>query len=272
MTTTLLLLAALLQDRIKLELKAAAGEKCLHTRRESNTGKVVVTVAGQQVVQNTLQLESRRYRDEVLEVDGPLPTRVRRSILEWTESRQAPGAAAPVKTAKALQGRTLVLQRGPDDTTSIEGAEGVPASELRKQRLRADVLFGAFPAEPVAVGQEWSIEEKALLQDFGEADDATRFSTASGTATLEKLEEHKGARCAVVAVKVKAVGTVPGQEALKATFDVRARVWVDVAKGRLLTMKGEGEGKLAGTLEQDGEKIKLDGSFTLSMDAEQTYE
>ena len=270
--TTLLLAAVLLQEKVKLELKAAPGETCLHARRESNTGRVVVTVAGQQVVQNTLQIETRRYRDEVLDVDGPLPTRLRRTILEWTESRQAPGAPEPVKTVKALQGKTLVLKRGPDDSTSIEGAEGVPAAELRKQRLKPDVLFGAFPAEAVAVGQEWSIEEKALLQDLGDADDATRFSTASGTAKLEKIEQHKGARCAVVAVTVKAGGTVPGQEALKATFEVRARVWVDVAKGRLLTMKGEGEGKLAGTLDQEGEKIKLEGSFTLSMDADQTYE
>jgi hypothetical protein len=37
-------------------------------------------------------------------------------------------------------------------------------------------------------------------------------------------------------------------------------------------MKGEGEGKIEGTLDQDGEKIKLDGTFTLSIEAEQVYE
>jgi hypothetical protein len=270
---TALLLSTLLQEKVKLELKAAVGDKIVHTRRESNTGKIDVTVAGQQVSQNTLQLETRRYRDEVLEVEGLRPVRVRRAVEEWTEARQKPGDAEPVKTARALQGKTLVLKRGPGDATVVENAEGLPAADLRKQRLRPEVLFGSFPAEAVAVGQDWAIEEKVLLQDFRETadDDAAQFTTARGSAKLEKIEEHKGTRCAVVAVTVKAAGTIKGQEALKASFDIRTRVWLDVAKGRLLTMKGEGEGRIEGVLEQDGEKIKLDGRFMLSMDAEQDY-
>ena len=270
--TTVLLLAALLQDKIKLELKSAVGEKSVHTRRESNTGKILVTVAGQKVSENTLEVETRRHRDEVLEVDGPVPVRVRRTIEAWSESKEKGDEA--VKAVKKLQGKTIVLKRTADGGTALEGVEGVPAAELRKQRLRPDVLFGAFPAEPVAVGQEWGIEEGALLKDFGETsgDDAARFTTARGTAKLEKVEDHKGARCAVVLLSVKAAGTIKGQEALKSSFDIRTRVWVDVAKGRVLTMKGEGEGKIEGTLDQDGEKIQLDGTFTLSIAADQEYE
>ncbi|HEX7900813.1 MAG TPA: hypothetical protein VF950_23850 [Planctomycetota bacterium] len=268
--TIMLLLA--LQDAIKLELKSAVGEKSVHTRRESNTGKILVTVAGQKVSENTLEVETRRHRDEVLEVDGPAPVRVRRTIEAWSEIKEK-GAQA-VKAVKTLQGKTIVLKRTADGGTAVEGAEGAPAAEVRKQRLRPEILFGAFPAQPVAVGQEWQIEEAALLKDFGETgeDDAARFTTAKGGAKLEKLEEHKGARCAVVAVSVKASGTIKGQTALKSSFDIRARVWMDVAKGRVLTMKGEGEGKIEGTLDQDGEKIQLDGTFTLSIEAEQVYE
>src|SRR5688572_31110616 len=93
--TTVLLLAALLQDRplekFKLELKAAAGEKSVHTRRESNTGKILVTVAGQTVAENMAGVETRRHRDEVLEVDGPAPVRVRRTIEEWSEAKEKGG-------------------------------------------------------------------------------------------------------------------------------------------------------------------------------------
>ena len=60
--------------------------------------------------------------------------------------------------------------------------------------------------------------------------------------------------------------------ACERTVCLRARAWLDLAKGRLLTMKGEGEGKMAGEFLQDGETIKLDGRFRLSMEAEQTFE
>lgn len=265
-----LLVLALAQDKVKLELKAAVGEKSSHAWKESNTGQIVATVAGQQAVENTLQIETRRFRDEVLEVDGAAPARVRRTVDEWTETRQR--GAETSKEVKKLQGRTITLKRTSDEGTAVEGADDVPPAELRKQRLRPEILFGAFPAEPVAVGQEWALEEKALLKDFGASNDATRFTAAQGRAKLETVEDHKGVRCAVVSLSVKASGSIQGQEALKSSFDVRARVWVDVAKGRLLTMKGEGEGKIEGSLDQDGEKIKLDGTFTLSIEAEQVYE
>ncbi len=268
------LLAALVQDKVKLELRAAPGDAWVHARRDTNAGKITVTVAGTDVSQDTYQVETRRVRDEVLEVDGPHPVRVRRTLEEWSDTRRKPDEPAPVKTVKALQGKTIVLKRGAGDATVVEGADGLPAAELRKQRLRPDLLFAAFPAEAVAVGQEWPIDEKALLKDFRETsdDDAAQFSTAQGTARLEAIEDHKGARCAVLAVTVKAAGAIKGQEALKASFEVRARAWLDLAKGRLLTMKGEGEGTMAGEFLQDGETIRLDGRFRLSMEAEQTYE
>jgi hypothetical protein len=268
----LLLAAVLLQEKVKLELQAHVGEKSVHTRRESNTGRILITLAGQKVTENLLDVETRRHRDEVLEVDGPVPVRVRRTIEEWSESKEKGGET--VKAVKKLQGRTIVLKRNAEGGTDVEGAEGIPAGEIGRQRLRPDILFGAFPAEPMAVGQEWGIEEKALLKDFKETsqDDAARFTAAKGVAKLEKLEDHKGARCAVVLVSVKASGTIKGQDALKSSFDLRTRVWLDVAKGRVLTMKGEGEGKIEGTLDQEGEKMTLDGTFTLSIEADQTYE
>lgn len=265
-----LLVLALAQDKIKVELKAAVGEKSAHTWKESTTGRIVATVAGQQAVENTLQVEVRRFRDEVLEVDGPAPTRVRRTIEEWSETKQR--GAETAKESKKLQGRTITLKRTSDGGTAVEGADDVPPAELAKQRLRPEILFGAFPAEAVAVGQEWGLEEKALLKDFGASNDATQFTTAQGRAKLEAIEDHSGGRRAVMSVSVKASGAIKGQEALKTSFDLRARVWVDVAKGRLLMMKGEGEGRIEGVLDQEGEKIKLDGTFTLSIEAEQTYE
>lgn len=268
----LILLAALCmaQEKVKLELKTAAGEKSLHQWKESNTGRIVAVVAGREAVETTHQIESRRYRDEVLEVDGPAPVRVRRAIELWTESRRRDGET--VTEPRKLQGRTITIRRTPDGGSAVEGADDAPPAELRKQRLRPEILFGAFPAEEVAVGQDWGIEEAVLLKDLGASNDATRFTTAQGRAKLEKLEEHQGARCAVVSVNVKASGAIQGQEALRTSFDIRARVWIDVAKGRLLTLKGEGEGKVEGTLDQDGEKIKLDGTFTLSIEAEQSFE
>lgn len=259
------MLIALLLLQVKLELKTAAGEKSAHSWKESTTGRIVAVVAEQKAVENTLKIEVRKFRDEVLEVDGGAPTRVRRTIDEWTRSKELGGESA--KETMKLQGRTLLLKRGAGDATEVEGGENAPPAELGKQRLRP-VFFGSFPAEAVAVGQDWPIDEKILLKDFGTANDATSFAAAQGRGKLEKLENG----LAEVSISVKASGTVKGQDALKISFDIRARVALDVAKGRLLSLKGEGEGKIEGTLDQNGEKIQLDGTFTLAIDSVTSYE
>src|SRR5687768_17079260 len=114
---TTLLLAALLQETVKLEVKAAVGDKSVHARRESNTGRILVTVAGQKVSENTLRVETRRHRNEVLEVDGPAPVRVRRTIEEWSDAKEKGGET--VKAVRKLAGRTIVLKRTADGGTAL---------------------------------------------------------------------------------------------------------------------------------------------------------
>jgi hypothetical protein len=262
------------QEKVKLEVRSVQGEKYLHESRESNQGDLVVSVAGMEIPQQTKESEVRRYRDEVLAVDGILPSQVRRETKEWFEEKLAPGAAEPEKIVKALQGKTITLKRDGAKTV-YEGADGLPEAELKKNRLRPESIFKALPKEAVAVGHDWTVDEKMLLEDFAENADGQeglKILKASGKGKLEKIEEHKGKRCAVVLYTLEASGHLAAQEAIKVDLTMSARLWISVDAGRPLSLRGEGLGKIAGEIEQGDQKVKLSGTFKIRSEADQTYE
>jgi hypothetical protein len=268
-------LAALLaQDKVRIEVRAAAGDRYVHSSRETNEGTIWVTFGGMEVPQPMKEHEVRAYRDEVLEIQGAVPSKVRRETREWWEEKTAPGAAEPEKRVRALQGKTLVLGRK-DGKPTFEGGDGIPQAELWKNRLRTDLALQALPKEPVAVGDTWPVDEKTLLQDFreeAEAKEGPPIQKAQATGKLEKIETHKGARCAVVLLSIEASGHLPQQAAVKLEMTMTARLWIDLDKARPLTMKGDGVAKIAGEIVQGDQKVSMKGEVKLSKEAEQVYE
>ena len=268
-----LLVLAAAQDKVKIQIRSVAGEAYVHESRETNEGTIVVKIGDMEIPQPMKETEVRNYRDEVLEVESAKASKVRREMREWWQEKTPPGAVEPVKTAKALQGKTIVISRK-DGKSSFEGADGIPAAELNRNRLRSEAVFKALPPGPVAVGDTWDVDPKTLLEDFSEAAEAggPKMLQAKGTGKLEKIEEHKGARCAVVALTIAASGHLPQQEALKMEIAMTARLWIDLDKDRPLTMKGEGAAKLSGSLEQGGQKLSMNGEVKIRNEAEQRWE
>ncbi len=260
------------QEKVKLELRAKKGDKYTHTSKESNDGKILITFGGMEIAQEVKEREVRTYTDEVLEVEGVQPTKVRRKHGEWHQSKTAPGQEEPTKTDKALAGKTIVLKKA-GDKTEYEGAEGIPAAELKKNRLRHDAMLAGLPADPVAVGTTWPIDEKKLKEDFADDGEGGMEITAlKATGKLEKIEDHKGVRCAVLLIDITGDGILMGQKDLAIKLKLKAWIWLALDSGRPLTMKGDGTGDLAGELEQDGNKVKMDGKFTFKAEGEMKYE
>jgi hypothetical protein len=260
------------QDKVKLEVRAKKGDKYTHSAAESNDGKIHISIAGQEIDQEVKEREVRKYTDEILEVEGNEPTRIRRKHVEWSQSKAAPGEAEPTKTDKALAGKTIVLKKA-GDKTEYEGAEGIPAAELKKNRLRPEALLLNLPAEPVAIGATWTIDEKKLKEDFGDdGEGGMELVGIKATGKLEKIEDHKGVRCAVLLIDIDGDGTIMGQKEMKLKLKLKAWIWLALESGRPLTMKGDGTGDLLGELEQDGNKIKMKGKFVFKTEGDIKYE
>ena len=125
----------------------------------------------------------------------------------------------------------------------------------------------------VAVGTTWPIDEKRLKEDFSDdGEGGMEIGTLKATGKLEKIEEHKGVRCAVLLIDITGDGSLMGQKDLVIKLKLKAWIWLALDSGRPLTMKGDGTGDLAGELEQDGNKIKMDGKFTFKAEGEMKYE
>jgi hypothetical protein len=261
-------LSAAPQDPVKLQIRAKKGERYTLSVTESTEGKV--RIAGQELPFK--EKEVLKYEDEVLETEGAEPARVRRKVLEWSKARQEEADAEPQKQSRQLEGKTIVLKKN-GEKTDVEGAEGVPAAELREHQLRVDAYLSNLPKEAVKVGHEWNLDEKRLLEEFNEGADegVTEVKSARGAARFEKVEDHKGVRCALIAVEVSGEGQIKEQMDAKIGFKMTVRIHLALESGRVLTMKGGGSGDLKGELDAGGEKQVLSGSFTFALDGEVRY-
>jgi hypothetical protein len=270
----LLAAPALAQEKVKLEVRAKKGEKYTRTSHESNEGTVTVEFGGQSIPQPVSEKESKVVKDEVLEVDGVQPSKIRRTFTEWTQTKVPPGAAEPQKENRTLHGKTIVLKKN-GDKTEYEGADGAPASELGQNRLRTESYLANLPKEPVAPGAEWTLDEKLILDEFREGADAespVTFHAAKGVGRLERIEDHKGQKCGVLLLNLDIEGSVKEQKDVKLKMNMKATIWLGIDSGRPLTLKGEGTGDLAGEIDMDGNKVKLSGKFKFKSDGEQVYE
>jgi len=261
-----LFLLAAQEEKVKLELKARKGDAYTTAVTESTDGKV--QVAGQEFP--IKEKEVLKYEDEVLEVEGNEATRVRRKVVEWTKAAQEDPEAPAEKQPRLLQGKTIVLKKN-GDKTEYEGVEGIGASELKKHQLRADAFLTNLPKEAVGVGHEWKLDEKRLLEEFNEGPDEgpVEFKSARGGAKLEKLEDHGGVRCGVIAVDVAGEGQIKEQMDVKLVFKMKVRITLALESGRILTMKGSGTGDMTGEVAAlGGEKAKLSGTFAFALETE----
>lgn len=262
------------QEKVKLEVRAKKGDKYTRTSSESNEGTLTIEFGGQSIPQPVSEKETKKFKDEVLEVDGLLPSRVRRTFTEWHQTKVPPGAAEPVQENRTLHGKTIVMKRA-GEKTEYEGADGAPASELGQNRLRTEAVLTALPKEPVAPGAEWKLDEKLILQEFRESaeeESPVEFTAAKGTGRLDRVEDHKGQKCGVLVISLDAEGGLKEQKGVKLAMKMKMTVWLAIESGRALTMKGEGTGDLAGEIDMDGNKVKLEGKFKFAQNGEQAYE
>ncbi len=268
----LLALAPVPQDTYKLEIKARKGDRYTHTSADTNEAKIKIVAGDQEILQETSEREVQKYRDEVLETEGDLPSRVRRVFEEWYSEKKTPMAEEPAKEPRFLQGKTIVLIRK-GDKTEYEGAEGAPAKELFKSRLNSiDAFLGDLPKEPVPVGHTWKLDGNKLKEEMSEGEEEIVFSTIQGAGKFARVEEHKGTKCAALVMNLDLEGDLKAQMGMKVRLKLEITILLALDTGRMLTMKGDGTGDITGELAQEEMKMKIDGKLTLKGSGENVYE
>jgi hypothetical protein len=259
------------QDTYTVQWAIRKGDKIVHSMTAKTEGKGKRTVQGTPEDLEKQDTEVKRYRDEILEVAGPEPTQVRRKVLEWWEEVKTPKDAKPIRVAKTLQGKTVMLKKKGEET-DIAGAPDAPPEELRRNRLRHDVYLSSLPKKPVAVGHEWVIDEKALVADLRDSIKGYDPGTSKATGKFDKVEAYAGVQCAVVVFTLESEGTWRGWNVSKYSMKVQLRCWLSLDRGRLFAVRTEGSTTFSADTQIQTTRTLVESSSTYTIETENVFE
>jgi hypothetical protein len=244
-------------DKVALGVGPRPGTATVAERKETWTGSLAVTADGQETRQNVSKEDRRVFEDEVLEAEGGHVTKLRRKVTEWTLRRQGPGDAAPVAVPRKLAGKTIVLRRT-ELGTEHDGAEGIPADELRAHPIDALDAILSLPARPVAPGETWEIDGDRIVEVLGgEGESGLKVREARGTGRFERLDGG----LAVVSVKIEAAGAFRQLLDVDVALAVAGSFRLEPGTGRLHDFRATGEGKVSGEVDRKGKPAVYSGSF-----------
>ena len=254
-----------------LQWTCRKGDKVAHTLTSKADLKGKRTVQGNPEDLEKLVTECKRYRDEVLEIAAQEPTQVRRKFTEWWEEVKKPSDAKPIRVAKTLQGKTIVLKKKGEET-DFAGAPDAPAEELRMNRLRHDVYLLSLPRKPVAVGHEWAVDEKALAADLRDSIRGYDPVTSKATGKFEKVEAYAGVQCAVVVFTLETEGTWRGWNVSKYQVRSQMRGWLSLDRGRMLAVRTEGSTAFSADTQVGTVRTQVESSTTYTIETENVFE
>ena len=263
-------LALACQETHTLQVRALKGDSFTRSVVQSNKGRLTFKVGKNEQVQEIDDKLVRKYEEEVLEVDGVTPRALRRKFSEMSKEARVGTSGISEKNIFALQGKTITLRRK-DDETVIEGAEGIPASEMAWNRLRQDPLVGILPAKPIAVDHEWKIDPDRFKDVLGSRENPLLFESVRLRGLFKKIEEKDGEPAALIVISGNAAGHPRGQANLRIEMKLETRVHLGLRSGRVLGLTSTGTSNVSGHFLQEGEKVHVSGQTKLRVEVRSTY-
>jgi hypothetical protein len=252
--------------RVEIRIDTPAGAVLRKELVSTITGGLAIRAEGKEERQSLIKDERRVVDDEVLSAEGGRVTRLRRTTVEWTMRRQGPGEPAPVDVAFKLPGKTIVLTRT-DLGTQIDGAAGVPAEELRLNKIDALEALLSVPDGSVKIGDSWPVNEDHLISVFGdEGVRGVKVREASGTGRLDRIETwDDDARIAVVTLSVEARGGLRQLLDVDVTLKLLGTFFIDTTARRPVAFEIRGTGDLSGEVDRAKGPAVYEGSFTFNI-------
>ena len=263
-------LALTCQETHTLEVRAVKGDAFTRKVVQSNQGRLTFKLGGNEQVQEVDDKMVRSYEEEVLKVEGHEPTSIRRKFIELSKEARVGTSGISEKKRFALEGRTIVIRKKGDET-AIEGAEGIPPSEVVWNRLRQDPLVGILPEGPVAVGHEWKLAADRFKDVLGARENPLFFKSVRLTARFDKVEEKDGEPAALIIISGKASGHPKTQNTMNIEIKLETRVHLGLKTGRVLGLTSSGTSDVSGYFLQEGEKVHLSGQTVLKVVAGSEY-
>ncbi|MHC5018756.1 MAG: hypothetical protein ACYTGX_01335 [Planctomycetota bacterium] len=196
------------------------------------------------------------WTDTVRATAGGVPTRLERHYHARTAYERHKTTTQEVQLRRPLHGRTVEL-RTTDQGVRVKAMTGDELAAEDTAGLRLLPAVTAFlPAQPVAVGEQWRLDRRAVARLLGDGASAgTRISDAYAALREVRVETLKPGlrhRIAVLAVRFTIATTLRSDLVLTSTL--RGTIRVDLTAEQLL------RADLTGSLEAASDPSRLTGS------------
>jgi hypothetical protein len=245
------------QDKVKLEFKVDQGLAVVVESVSDSKEKVRVEQQGAVQEKNDLFSHSEQeYTDVVLEARNGFAKKVERTYAKSKFERKEFLDEEKKSGSYTLEGQKITLTDEGGARTKIEAPEAVDRKDLRDLNLREDPLRTSMPAEAVAPGHSWKMDEKQVLADANDQDMGIKFDKADFKCTFEKTEERGGDRCAIL----KSEGILRGTTDQGLTLVLKNEAVFALSLSRKIVVETEIKGSYELTGGGEGQPFKVSGS------------
>lgn len=252
-------------DKVVLRLDAPAGSAFRRELDGTMRGSLVVRAEGKESRQPLVKDERRVVEDEILESTAEGIQKVRRKTVEWTLRRQGPDDAAAVSVPRTMVGKTIVLLKT-ELGTEHEGAQGIPADELRENPIDALDAILSLPDHAVSPGDSWDIDGDHLVAVFGgDGSRGMKVREASGRARLERIDAAGTGRVALITVRIEASGALRQLLDVDLTLSLQGSFRINLDQSRPVSFELQGKGTMSGEVARAKGPAVYEGSFTVDL-------
>jgi hypothetical protein len=194
-----LLLASRLgaEEKYTLKLKSPGkGDIVSITSEATEDGDSTFTLDGKPMTEKGVKVTTLKYREEMLEKEeGKRPSR---SKLTYDKAEVKKDDKA---TTLGVEGKTVLMQRKDgknqytfDDGKEVSKEDAAHLSHGKSERDDRTFEQMLLPPGPVAVGESWKIDMKAVAKELTKDDDSLTIDgdKAKGTGKLNKVSKKDG--------------------------------------------------------------------------------
>ncbi len=207
--------------------------------------------------------------EEILAVDGRNVTKVRTKLLKDEMDRKT--TLRGQEPQKENEKKTLVGEIIFSELTKNgwkHSLEDATPSDKQKKELKdfdnPENDDDLFPAERVKAGHAWDIDPKAFKKVLG-----SKMTDPKGTgkAKFVRVETFDGEPCAVIEMDIDIKGRLKQEDSdLEVHLKGKIVSYRSIAEGIDRKFSINGDAKFAGTVEEDGMKLKMEFSGKMSGD------
>jgi hypothetical protein len=247
-------------EKFTLKQVSAAGDVASLASDMKLSLKMKVLVNGQEAPSMTTeQSEQKAYTKTVVAVDAKAHPTVLRVHYTKYRSRQTPPGGAPVSSTSPAEGRTVTLKRSGGKTV-VTIDKGKLSAKDKKDLAdeMKEVEFDPYPGRPMAAGEEWDLDSKALAKAFGVE------GNASVHGKIQEKVQRNGRPVALCRLTLEVEGTLPGEPA-KLRMKLEGDLYYDLTLNRTLSVALTGPVNLSGEITESDQKINISGDGTATM-------